>query len=876
LGDGKVLADVLTSAGSWNSEQPLLTYTVPTELQDRLCAGQLVAVPYGERLVEGIVWDSQLDDETWYAEGQIASLRPISAILDPEPALLPHQRALAGWMAEYYVTPLAHIALMMLPPGLMQRSQVVLHLVKSEQGETGELQQPEAVSLRLQALIGLLLTEGELDIEQLKQMLGPKRAREVLKEALASGLIEREAQLSAPRAKKRIKRVVRLVAQGEALQAWRQRTEACLQQSLPEDTHINMAPDNIRRRPKKSLPDPWAIPGLPDALTLTPQDQAGLLAQRQLAAIDLLQNGTNERGSSSYWIPSKLCKASQLTASQLHALVRENIIAIEEVEVQRDPLLGLPILASTPLTLTPDQKNALEHILEGLDTCPILLHGVTGSGKTEVYLQALAAIIARGKRGIVLVPEIVLTTQAIWRFAGRFPGRVAIIHGDLFVGERYDEWRRIRAGKVDVVIGSRSALFSPLPDLGLIILDEEHEPAYKQSEHRPTYHAREAAITLGRILQIPVVLGTATPSAETFYRAEQGEYSLVELPGRIGAALPPVEVVDLRSELHAGNTSIISRLLHSELEQVLRLGQQAILFLNRRGAASCVLCRDCGFVAMCDRCDVPLTYHSTERILLCHYCNRQSKVLYVCPQCTSPGIRYFGLGTEKVMHTIQHDFPSARLLRWDRDTASNHRAHQGLLDRFSNREADILVGTQMIAKGLDLPGVTLVGVISADIALNLPDFAASERAFTLLTQVAGRAGRGDEAGRVIIQTFNPQHFCIDAASRHDYHEFYAAEIEVRRRYGYPPFRKFVKFTYSHENRRRSQNEALLLRERLDECIERLGLAETDVVGPAPALMERVRGKYRWQMIVRGPDLHPLLRVIDTPGWEVDIDPVSTI
>src|SRR6266699_1811974 len=711
LGDGKVLADVLTSAGSWNSEQPLLTYTVPTELQDRLCAGQLVAVPYGERLVEGIVWDSQLDDETWYTEGQITSLRPISAILDPEPALLPHQRALAGWMAEYYVTPLAHIALMMLPHGLMQRSQIVLHLVKSEQGETGELQQPEAVSLRLQALIGLLLTEGELDIGQLKQMLGPKRAREVLKEALASGLIEREAQLSAPRAKKRIKRVVRLVAQGEHLQASRQRTEACLQQSLPEDIHINIAPDNIRRRPKKSLPDPWAIPGLPDALTLTPQDQAGLLAQRQLAAIDLLQNGTNERGSSSYWIPSKLCKASQLTASQLHALVRENIIA-------------------------------------------------------------------RGKRGIVLVPEIVLTTQAILRFAGRFPGRVAIIHGDLFVGERYDEWRRIRAGKVDVVIGSRSALFSPLPDLGLIILDEEHEPAYKQSEHRPTYHAREAAITLGRILQIPVVLGTATPSAETFYRAEQGEYSLVELPGRIGAALPPVEVVDLRSELHAGNTSIISRLLHSELEQVLRLGQQAILFLNRRGAASCVLCRVCGFVAMCDRCDVPLTYHSTERILLCHYCNRQSKVLYVCPQCTSPGIRYFGLGTEKVMHTIQHAFPSARLLRWDRDTASNHRAHQGLLDRFSNREADILVGTQMIAKGLDLPGVTLVGVISADIALNLPDFAASERAFTLLTQLAGRAGRSAEGGRVSIQASNQLHLCIDAALRHDFYQFSGAKIKL--------------------------------------------------------------------------------------------------
>ncbi len=507
---------------------------------------------------------------------------------------------------------------------------------------------------------------------------------------------------------------------------------------------------------------------------------------------------------------------------------------------------------------------------------PILLHGVTGSGKTEVYLQALAAVIETGKRGIVLVPEIALTAQAIQRFAGRFPGRVAIIHSALNAGERYDEWRRIRAGQVDVVIGSRSALFAPVSDLGIIILDEEHEPAYKQNERRPTYHAREVAITLGNILRIPVVLGSATPSVESFYRAEREAYRLVELRNRIGASLPPVEVIDLRGELHAGNTSIFSRRLQSEMEQVLSKGQQAILYLNRRGAASCVLCRECGYVAMCDRCDVPLTYHSTERILLCHYCNGQSKALDICPQCSSVSMRYFGLGTEKVEDTIAHLFPSARLLRWDRDTARHRRAHEQLLDRFANREADILVGTQMIAKGLDLPGVTLVGVISADIALMLPDFAAYERAFTLLTQVAGRAGRGEEAGRVIIQTFNPQHFCIDAASRHDYHEFYEAEIDVRRRYGYPPFRQFVKFTYSHENRRRSQNEALLLREKLDQWIERLGLTQTDIVGPAPALMERIRGKYRWQMIARGPDLHSLLRVIDTPGWEVDIDPVSTM
>ncbi len=887
-----MFAEVLTSAASWHDEQPLLTYAVPPEMQADIQPGQLVAIPYGERLVEGIVWhlteQADIDDDT-------RTIRPISTLLDPEPALLPHQRALAEWMATYYVTPLALVAQTMLPPGLMQRSKVVLRLIESEDGgemdsemgkngkgeegsreneesETGKEQELSTTS----ALIGLLLADGELDIERLKDMLGPRRARVVLKEALASGLIAREAQLDAPNAHPRRKRLVRLIARGEELAAWKTRAQATIQENLPDPTALPVAPDNVRRRPTKGTPDPWAIPGATSAFTLTRENKTGLLAQRQLAAIDLLEHDKADASAEAHWTPNMLCKASGLTPAQLQLLVRQRLVTIEELEVLRDPLVGRTIPASAPLPLTTEQRNALDAIISASDSHPILLHGVTGSGKTEVYLQALAAIIAQGERAIVLVPEIALTAQAIYRFAGRFPGRVAVIHSALSDGERYDEWRRIRAGKVDVVIGSRSALFAPVPNLGLLILDEEHEPAYKQSERRPTYAARDTAITLGRILHIPVVLGSATPSVETFFHAQRGDYRLVEMHHRIGATLPPVEVIDLRDELHAGNASIISRRLQSELEGVLARGQQAILYLNRRGAASCVLCRECGFVAMCDRCDVPLTYHSTERILLCHYCNSQSKLLRICPQCGSESIRYFGLGTEKVVETIERAFPAARLLRWDRDTAKNRRAHEQLLDRFAGREADILVGTQMIAKGLDLPGVTLVGVISADIALMLPDFSASERAFTLLTQVAGRAGRGEEAGQVIIQTFNPQHFCIDAASRHDYHEFYAAEIEARRRYGYPPFRQFVKFTYSHENRRRSQNEALLLREKLDQWIARLGLEQTDIVGPAPALMERLNGKYRWQMIARGPDIHPLLRVLDTPGWDVDIDPVSTM
>jgi primosomal protein N' (replication factor Y) len=634
-----MLASVLTSAASWHSESPFLTYLVPFELQDTLREGQLVAVPYGERLVEGIIWHiHQNNDEEDFA------LRPLAAILDTEPALLPHQRGLAEWMAEYYVTPLSTIALMMLPPGLMQRSQVVLKLADDTAKNEEDTDQP--ASLRLRALIGLLLSDGELDVEQLKKMLGPKRTKELLQEASASGLVEREAQLTPPRAKKRVQRVVRLVATGELLSEWRERREEQVRLSKAKATEaapVPLAPDHVRRRPMKHLPDPWAIHQVADAMTLMPQDTAGLLAQRQLAAIELLEEKGYKPGDRSYWSPNKLCKASKLTPAQLHALVSEQLIAIEEIEVQRDPLHGRVFPPSSPLALTTEQQQALAAILASVKQPeqPLLLHGVTGSGKTEVYLQALAAIIQQGKRGLVLVPEIALTTQAVARVAGRFPGRVAIIHGDLYVGERYDEWRRIRSGQVDVVIGARSALFSPIPNLGMIILDEEHEPAYKQAEFRPTYHARECAIRLGQILHAPVILGSATPSIESFYRAEQGAYRLVELPHRIGSALPPVEVIDLRNELHAGNTSILSRRLQSELERVLQMKQQAILFLNRRGAASCVLCRECGFVAMCDRCDMPLTYHSTERILLCHYCNRQARVLYTCPQCQSTGIRYY-------------------------------------------------------------------------------------------------------------------------------------------------------------------------------------------------------------------------------------------
>ncbi|GHO53055.1 primosomal protein N' [Ktedonobacter robiniae] len=882
-----MLVEVLTAAGRWNVEQPLLTYRVPEALANQLRPGQLVAVPYGERLDEGIVWNLLEGDELpepLQEEG--IELRDLYSILDPKPALLLHQLELARWLAEYYATPLAHAVFGMLTPGMLQRSRFVLKLSEEALKDAVQASSQET-SLNLRALLGLLHNDGSLDVEQLKKMLGKTKAQQLLKEIKQSKLVVREPELVEGKARIKLRRNVRLLVQGEELLTWRELLEERLRKAESEaqaQSASQATPVSTSRKSmsKTEAPfNPWSMSASASATLAPPvMSKEGVVIQRQLAALDLLQQSIN-RGSP--WTPSALCRATGLTPRQLQQLEDQQLVVVENKEQRRDPLQGRAIPSSQPLQLTGEQEAALRAILEAVEEGkansvprPILLHGVTGSGKTEVYLQAMASVIAEGKRCIILVPEIALTTQAVQRVAGRFPERVAIIHSELSVGERYDEWRRIRAGEIDVVIGSRSALFAPVPDLGLIIIDEEHEAAYKQSEFKPTYHAREAAIKLGEILKVPVVLGSATPAVESYYRAEQGRYQLVELKGRIGANLPPVEIVDLRSELRAGHTSIISRRLLDELGKVLERGQQAILFLNRRGAASCVLCRDCGFTALCEQCDIPLTYHATEHVLMCHYCGAQSKILHFCPSCRSAEIRYFGLGTEKVQRTIQKYFPEARLLRWDRDTARNRHAHEELLDRFANREADILIGTQMIAKGLDLPGVTLVGVVSADIALNLPDYASPERAFMLLTQVAGRAGRGSEAGHVIVQTFNPEHFSIDAASRHDYNEFYRIEIETRQRYGYPPFRQFVKFTYSHSNRHRSQLEAMKLCEKLKGWIQRLNLSETDIVGPVPALMERIRNKYRWQMIVRGPDLSRLLRVVDAPDWEIDIDPISTL
>ncbi|MBN1681920.1 MAG: primosomal protein N', partial [Anaerolineae bacterium] len=538
-----------------------------------------------------------------------------------------------------------------------------------------------------------------------------------------------------------------------------------------------------------------------------------------------------------------------------------------------------------------------------------VLHGVTGSGKTEIYLRAVERVLAQGRQAIVLVPEIALTPQTVHRFASRFPGRVAVVHSGLTPGERYDTWRRARSGDIDVVVGARSGLFVPLPDAGLVILDEEHDDSYKQSPGvpGPYYHARQTAIELMRLTRGTLLLGSATPDVVTYFRAERGNYRLLRLPDRViahrerlaeqtrrlnapaaryhptdasdamSAALPTVQVVDMRQELRDGNRSIFSRTLRTALNEVLARGEQAILFLNRRGTATFVMCRDCGYIAMCPRCSTPLTYHGPREALVCHYCGYTQPHISVCPDCGSSRIKHFGQGTELIEDAVHESFPGAATIRWDRDTATGREAHEIILKHFSDGQADILIGTQMIAKGLDLPQVTLVGIISADTALGLPDYRAGERTFQLLTQVAGRAGRGPLGGRVVLQSYLPEHYAIRAAAQHDYEAFYRQEIVYRHDQMFPPFRRLARLLFQGTAPGQVEQEARRARALLEQRLTDGRFSATELIGPTPCFFAKRNNQFRWHLIVRSPNPIALLADLDVAdGWYIDVDPVDML
>ncbi len=820
-------------------------YHLPPELIGKVQPGHLVWAPFGPQEVQGIIVRP--------ASSAPVDTKPIARLARPQPILTPAQLDMAFWIADYYAAPLSEAVKLFLTPGLLHKS--------------GE--QPKVRAKRE---------------ERIELLIEPTAIREHLfglghrtKQALALA-----ALLAAPAHTMPL----------DALKSICTLSSNSSVSTLAEKGLIRLA-DGVVSLAQSAMATEQAILRLRGALKYEPVLQALAQAGAPIWKTDLYAQVDTDLAS-------------------LRHLQTAGLIRIEQQVRYRDPLAGRAYARTHPPHLTEQQQQVWDAIQErcfadraaAIDSAGFLLHGATGSGKTEIYLRAIAEILARNRQAIVLAPEIALTPQTVARFAGRFPGRVSVIHSGLDNNQRYDVWRRARDGDIDVIIGARSALFAPLPRLGLIVIDEEHEASYKQNAdewgtYTVFYDARVVALQLARVTGSGLILGSATPSLDAYHKAQQGVLALLEMPNRVVghgevegavmqddeadrrlpsyAILPPVEIVDMRQELRAGNRSIFSRSLQSELHAILDANEQAILFLNRRGAHTFVMCRDCGFVAECARCESPLTFHERASQLICHRCNAREAIPEVCSTCESRRIKYFGSGTQRIEELVRQIAPRARLLRWDRDTTGRKGSHEQILERFTNHEADVLIGTQMIAKGLDLPLVTLVGVVSADVGLYLPDFRAAERTFQLLMQVAGRAGRSSRGGRVIFQSYTPQHYALQAAAEHDYHAFYEREMAFRRERQYPPLSRIARLIFWHKKLDTVEEQTQRMIVGLRRRAEQMGLwgEGIDLLGPAPAPYARFRRYYRWQIVIRAADPSAFLRGIDIPfGWRVDVDPVS--
>jgi len=840
------------------AREPLFDYHLPPELEGQVEIGSLVTVPFGARAEYGLVVELPPTPE-------VPETRPVTTLVDPQPVLTPAQLELARWISHEYLAPYWRCLTMMLPPGVVGHFDLQVALAEGAQRE-------QTRTVPQEELFTVLDRQGPLYGRQLDRLLDRQR--------------------------------------------WRQAADQLARRGVVVKSHVLTPPS---ARPKRVTTVEWIGYGV------DPQEALrGLKSECYPAIVDFLRREAAPVDVS--WVYAE----TGCQRTHLKTLAARGLVAFDTEEVWRDPLADEMFVPDVPPALTDDQAAVWERLRQGLNSPTprvYLLHGVTGSGKTEIYLRAVAEVLAQGRQAIVLLPEISLTPQTAHRFGARFGRRIALLHSGLSDGEHYDAWRAIRAGLRQVAIGPPSALFAPFDRLGLIIIDEEHSASYKQEEIAidwgdededspppagpllPFYHARDAALELARITGATVILGSATPSLESYHRAQRGEFELLEMPRRImghtdrlrdlqqryrvpevvyralpdGPAearvlpLPPVQVVDMRAELHAGNRSIFSRALQQALDEALAQGEQAILLLNRRGRATFVLCRDCGYVAQCPRCQVPLTLHGQQADLVCHHCGQRESSPDRCPRCGSRRIRHFGLGTERVEQEVLQRWPEVRALRWDSDTARNYAAHAAILDLFSAGLAQVLVGTQMIAKGLDLPLVTVVGVISADTALNLPDFRAAEWTFQLLAQAAGRAGRGLRGGRVVIQTYHPDHYAIRAVEQHDYGLFARQELDFRRRADYPPYVRLARLLYQHQDRQRVEAAAKDMAQQLRAALQRSGLPLTDLIGPAPAFFSRLRGRYRWQILLRHADPAAFLHSIELPpGWQVDVDPVSVL
>lgn len=727
---------------------------------------------------------------------KVDKLKQITNVIDETPSFDKNMIALASWMKTRYICTYGDVFKAMTPPGIGLKSTLQLELT----GVKGiELNDKEV------AIVNYLLSKsGSTDIETLKNDLNIRNVKAIINKLENKGVIKTFEDISRS-VKEKTVRVAYL------------------------NKDINEIIEEIENSSIKRI--------------------------QQIKVLELLMEVE-------YVSVQDILTFCAVSISVVNTLHKKGYIAFKDIEIIRT--IETPnVIKSKPLEPTDEQKAILDKLKEYADNNifkSVLLHGITGSGKTEVYLQLIDHCLKLDKDAIVLVPEISLTPQMVERFKGRFGEAVAVIHSRLSPGERYDQWRMIRDGKIKVAVGARSAVFAPFKNLGAIIIDEEHESSYK-SEVTPKYHAREVAYVRCKLSNSILVLGSATPSIETYYSAKNNKIELFELNKRANnMVLPKVEIIDMREELNQGNRSIFSRRLAKEMQLNLDKKEQTILFLNRRGHSSFILCRSCGITLMCPNCNVSLTHHSKDQRLICHYCGYTLKTPKQCPKCNSSHIRHFGTGTQKVEEQVRKEFQTSSVIRMDMDTTTGKNSHRDILSKFKDEGVDILVGTQMIAKGHDFPKVTLVGVLAADSLLNTGDFRATEKTFQLLTQVAGRAGRAELAGRVIVQTYDTDNFSILCASNHDYKDFYEKEIALRYRLGFPPFTNIASLIITGKNDEVVHETAQKIAKNISEQIEYYKFDMLSL-GPARAPITKINDKYRWRIIIKCANMDKMIRIL---------------
>ncbi|MCC7363935.1 MAG: primosomal protein N' [Dehalococcoidia bacterium] len=806
-------ADVAVNSGM-PARRPF-TYAVPDGMA--VVPGQAVFVPYGPRVLQGIVMG--VSGETELPPDQV---RPIQALAEPAPVLDAVHTQLAAWISETYLAPLWDCVATCLPSGYGQKPVTMVSPV--------EIPPLLPVYPKDQKILQYVAAHGQVAIDELREAVGSV-SMSTLQRLQRDGHLTVVQGLARPSGRFRYERRIRLLR-------------------TPEEAEARAA--------ELAAKSPKAV------------------AARVLRLLAIHRD-----------VPLADVRATGAQPGHVKALAGDGWLEEHEERVERDPLADFRFQSRAELRLAPAQQAAVEAITTGPQVH--LLHGITGSGKTEVYLELVARALAAGQSAIVLVPEISLTPQAIRRYGERFPDVLTVLHSGLGTGELFDQWYRVKRGDARLVIGSRSAIFAPAQDLGLVVLDEEHEWSYKQADPSPRYHARDVAGELCRLTGARLVLGSATPDIVTYHRSEVGAIGRVELLERVVAGddgelgvgrLPQITVVDMREELKTGNRGVFSFALRRAMRIALDHGEQSILFVNRRGSARFMLCRDCGYLPLCPACEVAMSLDLADPsrpMLRCHHCGRHKRLEERCPKCDSAKYRPFGVGTQRIELEAQRAFPSARVARWDSDVASRKGSHERMVHALEAGEIDILVGTQMLAKGLDLPQMTVVGVVDADVGLSLPDFHAHERTFQLLSQVSGRAGRRERDGFVYFQTYEPDAAPIVCAANHDYRAFYEDEIAHRRRAGYPPFSRMVRLVHRNGNYEHGLQEASRVAADLRLQRDAAGRAEPDILGPTPTYIARVRGEYRWQVLLRGRNPAQLVASARLgERWTVDVDPASLL